>query len=229
MFKVQDSNFKLIKELNSEKKRNQVRASSAYCHCTFRRASQLLALSLQTLTDQITYQHDMYLNILAKQKVKHVYEMEMREFNERRRDNQTIVEQLELTMIENETLAEEVTSLRASILQLNEVIEQLEYDNLELQFQLKKASESGGAGTYRTSLLDLAAPPTLGPQKISSLALDTTERVTKRHKRETFRKKFEQEQVGGCGAHSWQIDLTLGHVYEYAKSETSASREVTSQ
>ena len=169
MFKVQDSNFNLSKELNAEKKHSQA------------------------LAGQITYQHDMFLNVLAKQKMKHVYEMQMGEANDRRRANQDALEQLEVTMIENETMSEEVMSLRASILQLSEVIEHLEYDNLELQFHLKKVADAPDSASKRPLPTNgTPPPPTLSSPKLSSPALDTTERVTKKHRREIQRKKEEK-------------------------------------
>ncbi|GMH86656.1 hypothetical protein TrST_g13925 [Triparma strigata] len=177
MFRVQDRNYELEKELDTERK------------------------TVQALQDQIMHQHDMFLNILAKQKMKHSREQDMLKASEDRRVNGRVLEELQSTIVDNEALSEEVTSLRASMLQMSEVIEHLEYVNLEKTFEIKRLNRVGGSGgssgpgakraspTGRNPVPS-PAPPTL----INSPALDATDRETKRHKKETMRKHNVKEK-----------------------------------
>ncbi|GMH88729.1 hypothetical protein TL16_g11241 [Triparma laevis f. inornata] len=201
MFRVQDRNYELEKELEIERK------------------------TVQALQDQITHQHDMFLNILAKQKMKHVKEQDMLKAAEDRRINGRVLEELQGTIIENEALSEEVTSLRASMLQMSEVIEHLEYVNLEKDFEVKKSkrANNGNNNAKRASPINsVPGPPSpTKSSQLSSPALDATDRETKRHRRETQRKHSAKEK------NKLEVKSFISSWFSDAEMELKDGKEVT--
>jgi hypothetical protein len=96
------------------------------------------AKQLTQLTSELDVRSSMFLTIMAKQKAKHLYAMQVLEASKVRESDQRCIVQLEDVLNENESLHSEIDSLRSSLLQLSECVENLELENLEKDFKIKK-------------------------------------------------------------------------------------------
>ena len=102
--------------------------------------------SFSDIESKISSQENAFLGIVAKQSASHAYTMGLQERSKDRATNSDVLNALHTTILENEHLSEELLSLRSSVLQLSEVIEHLEIESLEKDFQINQ--------------LAIAVPPT---------------------------------------------------------------------
>ena len=186
LFKVQDNNIRLRREATELRKRNDMLESS------------------------MKNRESAFLSVLVRVKAMKQKDRDKEANSAERRENQEILNALEDSVVENEHLSEEVFTLRSSILHLSEVIEHLEYNSLEKDYEMKKmarklqgaqeslsSSAKAGQGNSITTKSPPQSTQRSSKQKLSELspsASGMSSRLAEREKKAKAKSSENEEK-----------------------------------